>query len=125
VVLQAQILFWLIGATDGHAKNFSLFLGPGGRYSLTPLYDILTAEPSMDAKQIERRRFRLAMCVGKNPHYLLHEIVGRHFVQTGEAAGLSRKAVLDSIAFIADNAEKALASVEQSLTAGGVPARYT
>ena len=28
-VLKAQMLFWLIGATDGHAKNFSIFLGPG------------------------------------------------------------------------------------------------
>jgi len=26
--LKAQIVFWLIGATDGHAKNFSLFLTP-------------------------------------------------------------------------------------------------
>ena len=118
VVLQAQILFWLIGATDGHAKNFSLFLGPGGRYWLTPLYDILTAQPSLDAKQIERRQFRLAMSVGKNRHYLVHEIVGRHFVQTGEAAGLSKKAVMESMTFIADHAEKAIASVEQSLPAG-------
>lgn len=31
----SQILFWLIGATDGHAKNFSIFLRPGGRYGLT------------------------------------------------------------------------------------------
>ena len=29
-LLKAQIFFWLIGATDGHAKNFSIFLGPGG-----------------------------------------------------------------------------------------------
>jgi hypothetical protein len=28
---RSQILFWLIGATDGHAKNFSVFLKPGGR----------------------------------------------------------------------------------------------
>ena len=27
--LQAQIIFWLLGATDGHAKNFSIFLGWG------------------------------------------------------------------------------------------------
>lgn len=26
-VLKAQILFWLIGATDGYAKNFSIFFG--------------------------------------------------------------------------------------------------
>jgi len=48
---KAQILFWLIGATDGHAKNFSIFLAPGGRYRLTPFYDVLTAQPSLDAHQ--------------------------------------------------------------------------
>jgi serine/threonine-protein kinase HipA len=26
--LKANIVFWLIGATDGHAKNFSVFYGP-------------------------------------------------------------------------------------------------
>ena len=32
----AQVLFWMLRAIDGHAKNFSLFLNPGGRYQLTP-----------------------------------------------------------------------------------------
>jgi serine/threonine-protein kinase HipA len=27
--LIAQRLFWIIGATDGHAKNFSVSLSPG------------------------------------------------------------------------------------------------
>jgi len=27
--LKANIVFWLLGATDGHAKNFSVFLSPG------------------------------------------------------------------------------------------------
>ena len=45
---KSQILFWLIGATDGHAKNFSVFLKPGGRYSLTPFYDVLSAQPAVD-----------------------------------------------------------------------------
>src|SRR4029077_7923453 len=45
--LKAQVLFWLIGATDGHAKNFSIFLGRGGRFKLTPVYDVLTARPSL------------------------------------------------------------------------------
>lgn len=38
----STILFWAIGATDGHGKNFSLSLMPGGRYRMTPLYDVLT-----------------------------------------------------------------------------------
>lgn len=65
-VLKAQILFWLIGATDGHAKNFSVFLGPGGSYHLTLLYDVLTAQPSLEAGQIERKQMKLAMSVGTN-----------------------------------------------------------
>jgi serine/threonine-protein kinase HipA len=42
---KAQLLFWMLCATDGHAKNFSLALRPGGRYQLTPLYDVLSAYP--------------------------------------------------------------------------------
>ena len=68
-VLKAQILFWLIGATDGHAKNFSIFLGPGGSYRLTPLYDVLSAQPSLDARHIERKQMKLAMAVGETNHY--------------------------------------------------------
>jgi len=37
--LKTIVVFWLMGATDGHAKNFSVFLYPGGRYRMTPLYD--------------------------------------------------------------------------------------
>lgn len=32
VFMQAQLLFWLLAAPDGHAKNFSLFIERGGRY---------------------------------------------------------------------------------------------
>ena len=49
---KAQILFWLIGATDGHAKNFSVFLSPGGGFRLTPFYDVLSAQQAFDANQI-------------------------------------------------------------------------
>jgi serine/threonine-protein kinase HipA len=50
--LKAQIVFWLLGATDGHAKNFSIFLLPGGRFRLTPLYDVMSAQPNVDAGEI-------------------------------------------------------------------------
>lgn len=114
-VLKAQILFWLLGATDGHAKNFSVFLGPGGSYRLTPLYDVLTAQPSFDARQIEAKQMRLAMSVGGNRHYRISEIASRHFVQTGEAAGLPRPLIRDVIEQMADAAEDALRQVEDSL----------
>ena len=50
--LKANIVFWIMGATDGHAKNFSIFLSPGGRFHMTPLYDVISAQPSVDSKQI-------------------------------------------------------------------------
>lgn len=116
-VFKAQILFWLIGATDGHAKNFSIFLGPGGSYHLTPLYDVLTAEPSLAAHQIQRKQMRLAMSVGHNNHYRMSEIHGRHFLQTGAAAGLPKALVRDAIEEMASAAESAIAAIESELPA--------
>ena len=65
-----------MGATDGHAKNFSIFLGPGGRFYLTPLYDVLTAQPSLDDRLIERKQMKLAMSVGTSRHYKIEDISG-------------------------------------------------
>jgi len=104
--LKAQIAFWLIGATDGHAKNFSLFLRPGGRFSLTPLYDVISVQPSFAAGQLRRNQMKLAMSVGDNRHYRLDEIAPRHFGQTAEAAGLG-----------ATVAEQALGEVFEALPA--------
>lgn len=117
-VFRAQIFFWLIGATDGHAKNFSIFLGPGGSYRLTPLYDVLSAQPSLDARQIEHRHMKLSMSVGTNRHYRIGEIRGRHFVQTGKAAGLRDAVTVEAIEEIADMAQRALEKVERALPEG-------
>jgi serine/threonine-protein kinase HipA len=99
-VLKSQILFWLIGATDRHAKNFSLFLRPGGRFQLTPFYDVLSAQPAFDAKRIPHRNYKLAMAIGATPHYEILDIHGRHFVETAKAAGLGPaviRRVLDEV----------------------------
>lgn len=123
-VLKAQMFFWLIGATDGHAKNFSIFLAPGGRYHLTPLYDVLTAQPSFERKQIDRRQMRLSMSVGANRHYRISEIKGRHFVQTGRAAGLAESVVLKAIEEMAETAPRALQKVESVLPRDFPPALH-
>jgi serine/threonine-protein kinase HipA len=78
----AQLAFWLLAATDGHAKNFSLFLERGGGYRLTPLYDVLSAWPIIGSgpNQISPRRARLSMSLrGRSVHYHLHEIHARHW----------------------------------------------
>lgn len=117
--LAAQLFFWIIGATDGHAKNFSLFLGPGGSFRLTPLYDILTVEPSLARGGISRRQVKLAMCVGAARHYRLDEIVPRHFRQTAEAAGLPLPALRQSITRLLEHAPRAFGE-----TADGLPADF-
>ena len=87
---KTNILFWLLGATDGHAKNFSIGLLPQGRFRMTPLYDVLTLQPSIDKKQLTRKEFKLAMRVGSSGHYNVENIRGRHFMQSGLSAGLSK-----------------------------------
>ncbi len=78
----AQLAFWLMAATDGHAKNFSIFLDKGGSYRMTPLYDVLSVWPiiGVGPNQLSPRRARLAMALrGKNVHYHLNEIHSRHW----------------------------------------------
>lgn len=118
VFLRACIAFWLIGATDGHAKNFSIFLGPGGRFRMTPLYDVLSAQPSLDARQIPRKKFKLAMPVGKNRHYSVNEIVPRHFMQTAEMAGVGTPVMRRLFEDVAANAESQFEMVISSLQRG-------
>lgn len=117
LALKAQILFWLIGATDGHAKNFSIFLRPGASFSLTPFYDVLTAQPSLDARQIERKQMKLAMSVGNNNHYRIDRIHARHFDQTGERAGLPKALVREAFDEVRAQADDALAQIESAIPA--------
>lgn len=112
---KAQIVFWLLAATDGHAKNFSIRIAPGGRFSLTPLYDIVSTQPSLDAKQIGQNQMKLAMAVGDKRHYVVHTILGRHFLQTAKSCGLPDKTVKDTIEGLADTGGKAIEQVLGSL----------
>src|SRR5215469_3857204 len=115
--LKANIVFWLLGATDGHAKNFSIFLSPGGRFRMTPLYDVISAQPSVDSKQILLRQFRLAMAFGTKPHYQIRQIAPRHFFQTADQAGIGRLVVESVIQELLDGAASAVESVVASLPA--------
>jgi serine/threonine-protein kinase HipA len=93
ILLRAQLLFWMLAATDGHAKNFSIRLLPEGRYRLTPLYDILSLWPVVGPRQnqIHRQKLKLAMALrGTSKHYRIHEITRRHFNRTAQKCGLGR-----------------------------------
>jgi len=133
--LRAQIVFWLLAAIDGHAKNFSLFILPGGAYRLTPLYDILSAHPILGHRQGQYapEKVKMAMAVeGKSRHYRWAEIRARHWLETSKRCGVpdmpallaelveTTPAVLDRVAtslpkkFPAAVAEAILAGVRRS-----------
>lgn len=79
-LLRAQLLFWMLAATDGHAKNFSLHLLAGGRYRLTRLYDVLSAWPVIGGgpNHLDCSKLRLAMALrGKNAHYRIKDLQRR------------------------------------------------
>jgi serine/threonine-protein kinase HipA len=92
-LLQAQLLFWMLAATDGHAKNFSLHLLAGGSFRLTPLYDVISTWPVVGSKlnQLHEKKLKLAMALhGKNKHYRVTEIRRDHFNTTAQLCGLGR-----------------------------------
>ncbi len=117
VFMKAQIAFWLLGAIDGHAKNFSVFLYPGGGFELTPLYDVMSAQDLHDKRQIQRRDMKLAMSVGNDRHYHLHEIQPRHFRQTADRAGLPRGMADRALEQVADALPHAIEAVCAALSA--------
>jgi serine/threonine-protein kinase HipA len=91
---KAQVLFWLLAATDGHAKNFSLRLASGGRFVLAPLYDVLSTQPLADSGQLPRGRMRLSMAVGTNRHYAEYSVQPRHYLQTAASCGFPESTVV-------------------------------
>ncbi|OHD27794.1 MAG: toxin HipA [Spirochaetes bacterium GWB1_59_5] len=86
-----QILFWLLAAPDGHAKNYSVFIERGGRFRLTPLYDIMSAYPVLGhgSGLIPQEKLKLAMAFkGKNRHYEWGKIDPRHIRETARLCGM-------------------------------------
>lgn len=117
--LKAQMLFWMLAATDGHAKNFSIFLERGGGYRLTPFYDVLSAWPIIGraADQIAWREARLAMAVrGRNAHWRLPEILPRHWDGVARLAGLGDASAIRHE--ILDRLPSALDELQQQLPLG-------
>lgn len=113
--LRAQVLFWLMGATDGHAKNFSVFLMPGGRFRLTPLYDVMSAQPNVDAGEIRHSKMKLAMAVGDKRHYAIRTILPRHFVQTATQAGIAKTRVVNIFRELVETAPAAIEKTRSDL----------
>jgi len=110
-------VFWLLTSIDGHAKNFSIFLTPGG-YKLTPLYDVISTAPYLE---FPVQKIKLAMAIGNKGYYRLNQIQLRHFYQTGQKAGL-RKQDMDSIfSGLAARMDDAIAEAAALAADAGMP----
>lgn len=116
--LRAQILFWLLGATNGHAKNFSIALKPGGRFRLTPLYDVVSMQPALHAGLIGRNDMHLAMSIGNDRETRIQQIAGPQFLQSAKTAGVDALMVEELLAQITERVPSALQATIEALPDG-------
>lgn len=112
----AQLAFWLLAATDGHAKNYAIALHRGGRYAMTPLYDMLSVWPIVGRgpHQMPLQRARLAMALrGRNVHDKLLEIQPRHWQRLARLSGV--EGAFDRMRMLVQAVPAALHQVESQL----------
>ncbi|MFS1471958.1 type II toxin-antitoxin system HipA family toxin [Vibrio breoganii] len=115
--MRFQVFQWLIGATDGHAKNFSIYLEQGGSYRLTPFYDILSAYPLLGGKGLNIRKLKLAMGLKatKGKKYEISKILPRHFLDTAKAVNFSQDVMQKILDEMKDGLPKAILKVNAEL----------
>jgi len=111
----AQLAFWLMAATDGHAKNFSIRHRRGGRFGMTPLYDVLSAWPIVGDRpnQIAYRRAKLAMAIRGERN--AHDIQPRHWQRLATGCGAG---VWERMQAMVDGVDRVLDAVASELPAG-------
>lgn len=120
----AQLLFWMLRAPDGHAKNFSLSILPGGAYELTPLYDVMSAWPVIgDApNKLSAHKVKMAMAIRTtNAHWKMKDILPRHWLAVSKRYGVladDGRTVETLIDEIVERTPGVIASIESMLPEG-------
>ena len=115
---KTQLIFWVLAATDGHGKNFSIAHLAGGRYRATPIYDVLSAHPVIGKgkNQIPPQKAKLAMAVrGSTNYYLIEKIQRRHWIAQAQQVGLGAAAAEQLIEEIIESTEAVIADVSRLL----------
>lgn len=114
--MKTVFLFWVLGAIDGHAKNFSLQIKAQGRYQLTPIYDVISAYPLAAKRQIEWQALKMAMSLkGKNRHYLWNTIQLRHWFAMAEKCQFSAELMQEIVDEVCDNLENVIDKITRIL----------
>lgn len=110
------ILNWLIGGTDGHAKNFSLLLGVNQQVRLAPLYDVASSLPY--PQQIQPRKATLALKIGRE--YRLQRIDRRDWETCARELRLPAKDLLHRIQLLAETLPNAAKETAHQLQSSGI-----
>ncbi len=115
--MKFQVFQWLIGATDGHAKNFSVFIQAGGSYRLTPFYDIISAFPVLGGTGIHISDLKLAMGLNasKGKKTAIDKIYPRHFLATAKVLKFPEVQMHEILSDFARMIPAALDNVKTSL----------
>jgi serine/threonine-protein kinase HipA len=113
--LDALLFNWLIAGTDGHAKNYSILHGGGGRVRLAPLYDIASALPY---EHLDARRLKLAMKIGGK--YRVAEIGVYQWQKLERALGLDEGRVITRAREMAAQVPDLMTAVREEATVAGL-----
>ena len=112
----ALALSWLIAATDGHAKNYSILIGVGGAIRLAPLYDLASALPYPTS--LDPYRIKLAMKVGGE--YLVKKIGRRQWEKLATQMRVQRDDVLGTVTQLAEKAPDVAQDVRRAAERDGL-----
>jgi serine/threonine-protein kinase HipA len=115
---KAQLIFWVLAATDGHGKNFSITHLARGSYHATPIYDVLSAHPVIGKgkNKIPQQKAKLAMAVrGSTNHYLIEKIQRRHWITQAQQVGLGAEAAEQLIEEIIESTDAVINEVSKLL----------
>ncbi|STV44363.1 HipA protein [Klebsiella pneumoniae] len=117
--MKFMVFQWLTGATDGHAKNFSIYLLPGGSYRLTPFYDIISAFPVLGGTGLHLRDLKLSMGLNatKGRKTEINAIYPRHFLATAKAVNFPESRCLAILQEFAGHVPQAIESARRTLPA--------
>lgn len=116
IFMKTIFIFWILGATDGHAKNFSIKLEAQGRYRLTPIYDVISAYPIVAKNQLQLPKLKMAMSLkGKNHHYRWQDLRLRHWLNMAAECQFEENIMRLIIEETLDNVESVINKVEKDL----------
>jgi serine/threonine-protein kinase HipA len=87
---KAIIVFDLLHATDGHGKNFSIFIEEDG-FRLTPFYDVMSGYFLHKREKKPLEKLKLAMKVGNSGHYAFKRIEKRHYAETAHKCSINEE----------------------------------